>query len=78
MKLLLLLAILAVAYMVWRHNRLVEHEERARAPRPPTGQPQDMVCCPVCSVHLPRSDAIAGASKGVFYCSPEHRARGGG
>ncbi|NML43006.1 hypothetical protein HHL11_04530 [Ramlibacter sp. G-1-2-2] len=77
MKYLLLIAILVVAYMIWRNNQLLEQDERARAPRQAAGKPQDMVCCPVCSVHLPRSDAVAGA-KGVFYCSQEHRQRGGG
>ena len=31
-----------------------------------------MVSCPVCSVHLPRGDAVAGAD-GRLYCSQEHR-----
>jgi uncharacterized protein len=75
MKFLLLLAILWVAYMVWRHNRIAERGGAAR-PQPP-GQPQDMVCCPVCSVHLPRSEAVAGAD-GRLYCSQEHRLRAGG
>jgi uncharacterized protein len=34
-----------------------------------------MVCCPVCSVHLPRGEAIAGPD-GRLFCSQEHRLRG--
>lgn len=77
MKYLFLLAILVVAYMIWRNNRIAERGGRPAAPRQAAAQPQDMVCCPVCSVHLPRSDAVAGAS-GQLYCSQEHRLRAGG
>jgi uncharacterized protein len=34
------------------------------------------VRCPVCAVHLPRADAVAGAG-GTLYCSQEHRLQGG-
>ena len=76
MKYLLLAAILVVAYLVWRNGRLAERDARARRDRQPAA-PQDMVRCPVCAVHLPRADAVAGAD-GVLYCSPEHRAKAGG
>ncbi|MGZ5182332.1 MAG: PP0621 family protein [Ramlibacter sp.] len=77
MKYLFLLAILVVAYMAWRGGRLRESAPAA-APRTPArpALPQDMVCCPVCSVHLPRGEALAGAS-GRLYCSPDHRLAGG-
>ena len=74
---LLLLLVLFVAYMIWRHSR-VERKDEA-TPRPPPRQPaapQDMVSCPVCSVHLPRGDAIAGTD-GRLYCSQEHRLTAG-
>jgi len=35
-----------------------------------------MVSCPVCGLHLPRDEALAGAS-GRLYCSPDHRQAGG-
>ena len=77
MKFLLLIAIIAVAYLLWRHARV----GRSDAAAPPQGTnkktgPQDMVCCPVCSVHLPRGDAVAGAD-GLMYCSQEHRLTAG-
>lgn len=75
MKLLLLLAILYIAYSVWRNGRIQEHRAR-RAPQAGAG-PQEMVECPVCGVHLPRPDAVRGA-RGIHYCSNEHRLRAGG
>ena len=74
MKYLVLFAVLYVAYLVWRNNRVREiGERREQQPR----QPQPMVSCPVCGLHLPQADAVAGA-RGVYYCSEEHRRRAGG
>ena len=75
MKYLLLLAVLVVAYLLWRNARLRDASgSGSKATRGAT--PQDMVCCPVCSVHLPRADAVMGAD-GLLYCSQEHRLRAG-
>ena len=77
MKYLVLLAILVLAYMAWRGARVREAADRAADDRRgPPALPQDMVRCPVCSVHLPRGEALAGAS-GRLYCTHEHRASGG-
>jgi uncharacterized protein len=79
MKFLLVLAVVLVAAWIWRNNRRVEQQEQQRQPppaRPPLAPPQDMVRCPVCSVHLPRSDALAGPD-GRLYCCQEHRLRAG-
>lgn len=78
MKLLLLLAILYIAYAVWRNGR-IEDRHAGRGPQAGGGAtgPQEMVQCPVCGVHLPRPDAVRGA-RGVCYCSDEHRQRAGG
>jgi len=75
MKYLLLFAVLAVAYLLWRNARI----ERGTPPagRRPVAGPQPMVSCQVCGLHLPQADAIAGAD-GRFYCSQEHRLRAGG
>lgn len=80
MKYLLLFALLFVAYLLWRHGRLRDERESAtsaRKPPPAPGDPQQMVSCPVCGVHLPRSEAVAGQG-GILYCSNEHRLRAGG
>jgi uncharacterized protein len=75
MKYLVLLAVLVVAYLLWRNARL----ERGPDKRPPPGSaaPQEMVSCPVCGLHLPQPDAVRGAD-GRFYCCNEHRLRAGG
>ena len=79
MKYLLLIALLVVAYMVWRNGRLRDERDADAASRKPprAGDPQEMVSCPVCGVHLPRSDAVPGQG-GILYCSNEHRLRAGG
>jgi uncharacterized protein len=80
MKYLLVFAVLVIAYLIWRAGRTREREEAAAAARPgpaPTpALPQDMVSCPVCALHLPRPDAVAGAS-GRLYCCADHRRDGG-
>ena len=77
MKFLVLLAVLYIAYLVWRHNRL--QDRRSEPPRHPApgGAPQNMVSCATCGLHLPQPDAVRGAD-GRFYCSNEHRLRAGG
>jgi uncharacterized protein len=78
MKYLLLVLFLVVAYAVWRASRA--RERAAEAPAPPKSRtpalPQDMVSCPVCGLHLPRDEALPGAS-GRLYCGPDHRRLGG-
>ncbi|WBY03739.1 PP0621 family protein [Ramlibacter tataouinensis] len=73
MKYLLVLAVLAIAYLLWRGART---RAIGRQSKGPAALPQDMVRCPVCSLHLPRPDAVPGAS-GRLYCSAEHRRAGG-
>ncbi len=74
--LILLLVVLAVVWY-WRKGR---EGAAPRADIPRKGNagnaplPQDMVECPVCRVHLPRSDALAGPN-GQLYCCAEHRSR---
>ncbi len=81
MKFLLLLAVLTVAYYIWRAGRRSAEREQpppdkpARASTP--ASPQDMVQCASCAVHLPRSDALPGRG-GAVYCSDEHRQRSEG
>lgn len=77
MKYLLLFAILYVAYAVWRNGRIADQQAQRHPAPPAQAKPLEMVSCPVCGVHLPRPDAVAGA-RGVLYCSHEHRQRAGG
>jgi uncharacterized protein len=73
--LVLVLVILAVVWLL-RAGRRRDQPPAAAKPES-LAQPQDMVRCPVCSVHLPRSDALAGPD-GRLYCCADHRLRAGG
>ena len=74
MKYLVVIAV--IAFVLWLvRNKRPASDRTAAAPQPPA-LPQDMVRCPVCSVHLPSADALIGAD-GKLYCSPEHRQRAG-
>jgi uncharacterized protein len=70
--------VLVIAYMVWRNNRIERGGGAAPGPRAGSRDsgPQEMIACPVCGLHLPRSDAVTG-SNGVAYCSQEHRLSAG-
>jgi len=72
MKYLVLLAVLAIAYLVWRQGRLEKPGRDAAAKPPAVAPPLDMVSCGLCGLHLPRPDAVSGAG-GTFYCCQEHR-----
>lgn len=73
MKFLLVAAVLLLAFWLWRNGRQASRDDEDRKPakRPEPPPPQDMVGCPVCGLHLPRADAIAG--KLALYCGEEHR-----
>lgn len=71
MKYLLVLAVLVVAFWVWRNNRQAEsNDNRPRSPRP-AALPMAMVACLECGTHLPESEAVRGP--GGSYCCTEHR-----
>lgn len=81
MKYLLVLAVVLVAFYIWRTNReraweeavAKEAERHAAKPRHP-GQPAapaQMVVCHHCGLHLPRAESVEGSLG--HYCSPEHR-----
>lgn len=75
MKYLLVFAVLAVAFYVWRAGRRdAPRDLPPQQPQAGSGKPQDMVQCASCAVHLPRGDALAGPD-GTVYCSEEHRQR---
>jgi len=77
-KYLLVFVVLAVAFVWWNAKRKASRRgEPARGTAAPSqpgdakgAAPQDMVCCPVCSLHLPRGDAVQGRLG--LYCSQEH------
>lgn len=72
MKYLLVLAVVAVAFWIWRQNRLSEQAAKQRqAPKPAPGAPVVMVACRVCGTHLAQEEALPGRQGS--YCSVEHR-----
>ena len=75
MKYLVLFAVLAVVYAVWRAQRRASAPRQGNTQRPSIAPPQDMVRCAHCGVHLPRGDAVPGGAH-MNYCSTAHRDRG--
>ena len=77
MKFVILIAVVLLVLWLMRSKRSSDAREappsQAQAKVAP---PQDMVECPVCSLHLPRTDALPGPD-GQLYCCTEHRQRGG-
>jgi uncharacterized protein len=78
MKYLTVLAVLAVAFWIWRSNRA--DRQSHRVPQSPDARPgntstpaQAMLQCAHCGVHLPANEAVQGKRGG--YCSAEHRAQ---
>jgi uncharacterized protein len=77
MKYLLVLAVVLGVLWYLRNNRSDRSEGAAPGKPKPLAPPQDMVRCPVCAVHLPRSDALPGVD-GRLYCCAAHRGRSAG
>lgn len=77
MKYLLILGLTLVVFWLWQGKRRATLANKARAqrdkPAAARGQAQatEIIACDVCSVHLPRAEALTGG-RGV-YCSDAHR-----
>lgn len=68
--LLLILAVLALVWLLRGARRRVEPPPTS--PPPATGAAQPMVACRHCGVHLPRHEALPG--RGGVFCGEAHRA----
>jgi uncharacterized protein len=77
MKYVLIIAIVLLVLWLWRGSRREERDSAGPARPQPGVQQQDMIRCPVCSVHFPRADALPGPD-GRLYCCADHRTRAGG
>jgi len=82
MKYLLVLAVVWIAFLIWRARRRDEIAQRqqqqpkAGLPRTRTpGEPQAMLRCAHCGLHLPAVDALPGPD-GQVYCCTAHRQAG--
>jgi uncharacterized protein len=73
-KYLVVFAVLFVALWLFRKRQRAEERQR-KAANPPArsapGQPQEMVRCMHCGIHLPAVDAIG--RPGAVYCSSAHQ-----
>ena len=68
-RLLFLLVIFIVIYWLFKvYRRQVPKDEY---PKNISGQPEDMVRCVHCGVHLPKHESILAGSE--YYCSEAHR-----
>lgn len=71
MKYLLLLLLLGGLFFVLGAKRGRPREPESRTPSPPA-QPQAMLRCAECGMHLPADETLPG--KGGVFCSAAHRA----
>lgn len=68
MKYLVLLMVLMVAiWWIKRHRQPQDPVQKSMTP-----EPQPMVACAHCGLHLPQTEAVATGK--AYYCSPSHRA----
>jgi uncharacterized protein len=66
-KLILFLLIGFVIY--WGLRKMGGAGDRASTPKPP--QPETMVSCDYCGLHVPQKESIV--EQGRYYCGEEHR-----
>jgi uncharacterized protein len=67
MKYLLLVAIVAVIWLALKKRP----PRSGRQPTPATRDPERMVVCAHCGVHLPESESVS--ENGASFCSDAHR-----
>ena len=68
MKYLLLVLVFIVAYWIFKAYSAARRGGRFQTR---AGDPEDMVRCAQCGVHVPRSESLMSGQ--AFYCTPEHR-----
>ena len=73
--LVLLLVILVVGWLAFGRRRLPPLPPREPGKAKPPSEPQAMLACAHCAVHLPQSDAQFDAA-GRPFCSEAHRLAG--
>ena len=70
MKFLLLIALVAVVWWVLKNRT----QRRGQRPSQVSPEPEMMVVCAHCGVHLPQGDSVA--ENGAYFCSEAHRQAG--
>lgn len=71
MKYLLVIAVVLVAFYLWRNGRQASQQEAPPRRRKPLPAPDIMVACEQCGTHLPKNESLPGRLG--HYCSSEHR-----
>jgi uncharacterized protein len=66
MKYLLIIAIALVVWLTWKKRSLPS----GKASTPASREPEQMVVCAHCGVHLPVSDSVS--EQGRHFCSEAH------
>jgi uncharacterized protein len=77
LKLLLTLAVVVIGLMLWFGKGRTRTTQTPSRPPPAPAEPQAMLSCVRCGVHLPQSDAFLDDS-GRAFCGAEHRRLGSG
>lgn len=70
MKYLLIIAIALVVWLAWKKRSLPSGKASTPAPPAPR-EPEQMVVCAHCGVHLPVSDSVIEQDR--HFCSEAHR-----
>lgn len=77
LKYAVVILVVLLGFWLWRKNREDSADAQDELPSSPkkksvtqSTQPQIMLSCAVCGVHLPQSDALVG--KRGSYCSAAH------
>lgn len=72
MKYVILLVVVLVVLGIWRKRR--DQAPGTPSARRPTPEPQAMLACAHCGVHVPQKDAVI--AQGEAFCSEAHRILG--
>ena len=70
--LLVVLAVVALLWLLRGVRRRAAPPHSPKAPTPHADAPQQMLACARCGVHLPKGEALPG--RGGVFCGEAHRA----
>ena len=72
MKFLVLIAVLLIAFWLWRSAREAGRADPPPGSNAPRPEPPrlEMVRCATCGLHLPEADAVR--ANAAYYCSVDH------
>lgn len=74
-KILFWAVVLATGWGVWSFMRLSQRRREQTGAHRSGSEPERIVACTHCGVHLPASEALPGAGD-TWYCCAEHRNAG--